>query len=51
MFGDIEVKKSAFHKFKYPIDINEVSIGKIVMSKVLNALLDTKMITKLNHCV
>ena len=26
MFGDIVVKKSAFHKSKYPIDINKVNI-------------------------
>ena len=30
MFGDIEVKKNAFHKSKYLIDINEVNIVKIV---------------------
>ena len=36
MFGDIEVKKNAFHKSKHPIDINEVNIGKVVISdKVL----------------
>ena len=35
-FGYTDVKKSAFHKSKYPIDINEVNIGKIVISnKVL----------------
>ena len=32
MFGDIEVKKNAFHKSKHPIDINEVNIGKVVIS-------------------
>ena len=32
----MRLKKNAFHKFKYPIDINEVNIGKIVISnKVL----------------
>ena len=35
-FGYTDVKKSSFHKSKYPIDINEVNIGKIVISnKVL----------------
>ena len=33
IFGEIEVKSSAFHKFKYPIDINDVNIGKIKTSK------------------
>ena len=32
-FGGIEVKRSAFHKFKYPIDINDLNIGKIKTSK------------------
>ena len=32
-FDDIEVKKSAFHGSKYPIDINEVNIDKIVISE------------------
>ena len=32
-FDDIEVKKSAFHRSKYPIDINEVNIDKIVISE------------------
>ena len=35
-FDDIEVKKSAFVKSKYPIDINEVDIKQILISdKVL----------------
>ena len=32
-FDDIEIKKSAFHRSKYPIDINEVNIDKIVISE------------------
>lgn len=32
-FDDIEVKKSAFHRSKHPIDINEVNIDKIVISE------------------
>ena len=32
-FDDIEVKKSAFHRSKYPIDINAVNIDKIVISE------------------
>ena len=32
-FDDIEVKKSAFHRSKYAIDINEVNIDKIVISE------------------
>ena len=31
-FDDIEVKKSAFVKSKYPIDINEVDIKQILIS-------------------
>ena len=31
-FNDIDVKKSTFHKFKYPTDINEVDSDKIVIS-------------------
>ena len=31
-FGDVRVRKSAFNKYKYLIDINEVDIGKIVIS-------------------
>ena len=31
-FGDIDVIKSAFHKFKYRIGITETNIGSIVIS-------------------
>lgn len=31
-FDDIEVKKSAFAKSKYPIDITEVDIKQILIS-------------------
>ena len=31
-FSEIEIKKSAFHKSKYPIDINEVDIKNILIS-------------------
>ena len=30
--GNIEVKKSAFNKSKYPIDIGKLTISKIVTS-------------------
>ena len=57
-FGDVEIKKSTFHKSKYQIDIVKVAINKIVISnkisyvkRVLNTLLDTKMTIKLNRCV
>ena len=31
-FGNIEVKKIAFHNSKYPINIEKVDIKKILMS-------------------
>ena len=56
MFVDTEVKKSAFHKPKYPIVINEVNIGKTMVltrfpmvKKVVNALSNTTMIGQLSH--
>ena len=56
-FGDIEVKKSSFHKSKHLIHINNVNFSKIVISNKVSYgkngfkyLLDTKMI-RLNHCV
>ena len=30
-FDNIEIKKSTFHKYKDPVDINEVDIDKIVI--------------------
>ena len=54
-FDDIAVKK-CISWIKYPIDLNGVHIGKIVISnkawygkKGLNTLLDTKMMIELNH--
>ena len=31
-FDDSEIKKSAFHKTKYPIDINKKDIKKMLVS-------------------
>ena len=58
-FVDVELKKNVFHKSNYSIGINDVKIGKLVMpssvkydkKKVLNSLLDTKIIIKLSNCV
>ena len=36
-FDDIEVKKSKFNKFKYPVDINEVDNDKIIISYKVSA--------------
>lgn len=50
-FNNIEFKKSVVHKSKYPVNISEVDIDKIVISdKVLygkkgfNTLLSKKMV-------
>ena len=32
-FGDTEIKKHKFHRFKIPISINNIDINKIVGSK------------------
>ena len=48
--------KSVFQNFKYPVESNKVNITKILIcdkvlydTKVLNTLLDTKMMKKPNH--
>ena len=38
MFGDIETEKSKFYKSKYPTDINEVEIKKILYLKKFRIL-------------
>ena len=56
MFDDNEIEKCKFHYSKYLININNVDIEKLIISnnvsfgrKVLNALLVTKLMKKLNH--
>ena len=48
--GDTEVKKHKFHQYKGPISINDADISKIVgfvlVKKVLNILLGTKIVKK-----
>ena len=58
IFGDIETEKSKFYKSKYPIDINEVEIKKILYLKqfriligALNCLLVIKMGKRLDQYV
>lgn len=58
IYGNIETEKSKFHYSKYLVNINNVDIEKLVISKkdllakrVLNVLLVTKMIEKLSHFV
>ena len=59
MFGEIEFEKHTFHQHKSPVSIGDVDINKIILSykvplgkkKVLNILLVTKMIEKLNRCM
>lgn len=50
-FDAFEVKKSSFGNTKYPIDIIKVNTLKFGYLKkfLINALLDTKLIKKLNH--
>ena len=50
-FDAFEVKKSSFDNTKYPIDIIKVNTLKFGYLKkfLINALLDTKMVKKLNH--
>ena len=57
-FGDTEVEKDKFHQYKTPISIYNVDISEIVVStvfllikKVLNILLGTKMVKKLLLCI
>ena len=53
-FGGIKDKKRAFEKCKYPININEVNISKIVLhltkfcmvNHVLNTLSNTRIMMK-----
>ena len=51
MFDDDEIEKRKFHYSKYPININNVDIGKNVLKysfgkNVLNTLLDTRLVKK-----
>lgn len=58
-FGYIEVEKHKFHYSKYPININNTNIEKVIsypprfhyVKIVLNTLLVTKMMKTLSHYV
>ena len=55
-FCNATVKKSAFHKSKYPIDMSEVHIKKYLkkfhmVKRTLNILLVTRIVKKLDHYV
>ena len=55
-FCNATVKKSAFHKSMYPIDISEVHIKKYLkkfhmVKRTLNILLVTRIVKKLDHYV
>ena len=56
MFGDIEIERYKFHYCKYPINIDNVDVDKIRISKsflfverVLNTFFGYN--AKLSHCV
>lgn len=55
-FVDIKIEKRKFHHLKYPININNVDIDKIIIlnmdflvKSVLNTLLFTMMMKKCRH--
>ena len=52
-FGNIEIKKRKFHYSKCPIDIKivDINIRLLLLTMVLDTLLVTKIMIKLNHCV
>ena len=48
-FGDIEVEKRKFNRYKYPIFLNDVNIDNTLVSrKIINISLVTQM--KINRC-
>ena len=55
MCDDNDIEKHKFHYLKYPININNVDIDKMIISNslsfgknVLNTLLDTRLVKKLS---
>ena len=56
MFDENETEKRKFHYSKYPININNVDIDKMIIGNslsfgknVLNTLLDTRLVKKLSR--
>ena len=58
-FGDIEIEKSTFYRYKSPVPLRDVDIEKVLVSnkfllvkKTINTLLVTCItMIKLSHCI